>query len=341
MASKDRIQELRSICEECTATPVDGLVSKPEWGEFDFLDVKDDLSLVFDILKDFLTLPVHILPEQTIQGFSTQLQPLQQTIEEIKSFSIKSDNPSHTRDDIAHRLKDHVQRVFTDSQQWIPYLAYRKGGFQTNIEKLSSTLNDAKELLSDAKEEVQSKRAQVDETVAAAREAAASVGVAHFTAEFSKEADRLATSAKWWLGGSGLFGLSALVTASLFLLYPPKADGLEMVYFAAGRIAILGMLFYVTVWCSSVYKALMHQVTINRHRANSIKTFQAFTQAASDDAMKDAVLMETTKAVFAQVSTGYLAKEAGGDNAGGSQLRIVDLAREAPKALDPKSSPPS
>lgn len=40
--------------------------------------------------------------------------------------------------------------------------------------------------------------------------------------------------------------------------------------------------------------------------ANALKTFQAFIKAASDDGTRDAVLLETTRSIFALSPTGYL-----------------------------------
>ncbi|MFZ1547427.1 MAG: hypothetical protein WAT12_10065, partial [Candidatus Nitrotoga sp.] len=61
-----------------------------------------------------------------------------------------------------------------------------------------------------------------------------------------------------------------------------------------------------TIWCGRIYKALKHQSTVNKHRANALKTFQAFVKAASNDNTRDAVLIETTRSIFASSPSGYL-----------------------------------
>ena len=48
------------------------------------------------------------------------------------------------------------------------------------------------------------------------------------------------------------------------------------------KIALLVLLFSATVWCSKNFRALKHQVTINKHRALSLQTFQAFVGERSD-----------------------------------------------------------
>jgi len=72
------------------------------------------------------------------------------------------------------------------------------------------------------------------------------------------------------------------------------------------KLAILLVLITATAWCGKIYKALLHQSTVNRHRALSLQTFQAFSSAASDLQTKDAVLMQTTKAIFGDAGTGFV-----------------------------------
>ena len=83
------------------------------------------------------------------------------------------------------------------------------------------------------------------------------------------------------------------------------------------------VLFTATLWCGKTFKALKHLSTVNRHRALSLQTFQAFSHAASDDPTKDAVLMEATRAIFGSTPTGYLDAKGGSE----SDLKIIEIAR--------------
>ncbi|WP_257972008.1 hypothetical protein [Vibrio parahaemolyticus] len=55
-----------------------------------------------------------------------------------------------------------------------------------------------------------------------------------------------------------------------------------------------------------MYKATKHQAAANKFKGNSLKTFQAFVKATDDDSVRDAVLVETTRAIFNESATGYL-----------------------------------
>jgi hypothetical protein len=92
----------------------------------------------------------------------------------------------------------------------------------------------------------------------------------------------------------------------------------------ASKVVILSILLTATLWCGRVYKALMHQSAMNRHRALSLQTFQAFTAAASDLQTKDAVLLEATRAIFAPCATGYVES---GTASADSESRVIEIVK--------------
>ena len=320
MITKEFVELLREISKDCIKTPIDELISNPDWGNVNFEDVKTDLERAFDIFNDLLILPINILPDSVINTMMRDAGTLRDTIETIKNFDITSGGYAvRNRDNIANALKRKVDDLYRNSQSWIPYLVYQKGDAQKKIDELA-------DVAASAKNEIETKKKEIEEIVIASREASALVGVTHFTADFFAEAESLKKSAHWWLATTGALGIITLL-ASMRLFYLVATSVTEAFQAIPIKLIILGLLFSATLWCGRIYKALMHQVTVNRHRANSIKTFQAFTQAASNDAVRDAVLMETTKAIFSQHATGYLDKETPGSS---DQLRIIEFAKQMP-----------
>jgi hypothetical protein len=340
MATEQLVNEIREICTTCTSTDIDKLVSNPDWGKLNFETGRSDLQRAFSIFNDLLVLPIDILPDQVITKVIQTGKPLQDTILSIQSFDITTGGDSvQNRDTIVATLKKQVDSFYIDTQQWIPYLLYQKGDIQRNISDLTEAVKNAHGMVESTKTDIETKKGEIDGIIVAAREASASAGVAHFTADFSSEAEKLQDNAKNWLIATGILGGITLVSSIgfLFLTLQPNSS-YATVQIITTKLIILGLLFTGTLWCGRIYKALMHQVTVNRHRANSIKTFQAFNQAASNDASRDAVLMETTKAIFGQGTTGYLDKESGSS---GDQLRIVEMVKHVPKVVSSDSSKPS
>ena len=101
------------------------------------------------------------------------------------------------------------------------------------------------------------------------------------------------------------------------------------------KIALLALLFTATVWCSKNYRALKHQVTVNKHRALSLQTFQAFVGATKDPRTKDAVLMEATRAIFGNTATGF----ADPAHTSESGIRVLEIGKSvAEKEADEATS---
>ncbi len=173
------------------------------------------------------------------------------------------------------------------------------------------------------------KRAEVDEIVDAAREAAASAGVATFTSEFDAEAEMLASGSKGWLWAIVVLAVATVGCAVLSFYWPSlpeDADGWITLRHVVAKVSVIAILFTGTVWCGRIYRALMHQRSINRHRALSLKTFQAFVKATDDPVTRDAVLTAATKSIFANVPTGFVEERVTGQDA---SVNVLDISRSA------------
>ena len=74
--------------------------------------------------------------------------------------------------------------LYTTIAQWIPFLAYQKGDVAENIQKLTTSVNQANTLVSNAKGEMEAKAREISEIITKAREASAAAGAAVFTKDF-------------------------------------------------------------------------------------------------------------------------------------------------------------
>ena len=320
MAQNEQVERLHQICQDCTSKPVRELIANPDWGTINFEAARPKLELAFRLFGDLLQFPVDLLPDHIIASIINNAEQVLMYIDQIKNFTLHG-NAEQSRNEIVSNLNNQIDAFYTEAQGWIPYLAYQQGDVQRRLEELSGAVEESSNILTNAKQEAETKKSEIDEIVVAAREASASAGVAHFSSDFMAEAEKLEKSARWWLWGTGGLTLVTLVVASVFLCMDEPSGLYSVIYHSTTKLIILGTLIAATVWCGKIYRALRHQVTTNKHRANAIKTFQAFSKAASDDAARDAVLMETTKAIFGLSPSGYLDQE----TAGSEQTRIIEL----------------
>lgn len=104
-----------------------------------------------------------------------------------------------------------------------------------------------------------------------------------------------------------------IVVAAAFLYVLPDLNGYQVIQFSISKLVLLGVLIGVTTWCAGNFKANKHQASVSRFKANALRTFQAFVQAGDSQDVRDAVLLETTRSIFAQAPSGFLKEETHGD----------------------------
>jgi hypothetical protein len=87
----------------------------------------------------------------------------------------------------------------------------------------------------------------------------------------------------------------------------------EITRYVMTRVSTFAVLSYLTVWTSRNYRAHRHLQVLNQHRNKALITFQTFVSAAgTDDATKNAVLLEATRCIFNAGPTAYATEERDG-----------------------------
>jgi len=278
------------------------------------------------MLNHFKTLPITLLPDAEMTKLIGGLNAPNDILEKIRDFSIDQQNPKGVRDQLATQIVSAIDTFYTAAHLWIPYLAYQKGDVQKNIEALNKSVKNASSILDDTKVDVETKKEEIDSVVLAAKEASATVGVGHFSSNFGDEAETLKNNAFWWLISTGALAvITLLLTIGLYFFLPIKdeASTAQIIQVLSTKIILITIFFTATLWAGKMYKATIHQMTINKHRSNSLRTFQAFIKASNDVSTRDAVLMETTKSIFTNLPSGYIDNERSASSSNTSIIEVV------------------
>lgn len=335
MASKEQVQKLLELFGEISEIEIDALIYDKDWGSINFESAKPDLERLYSLCNHFKVLPIDQLPGDIADQIYNEATPINQTVSNIREFSIEQSNPSGVRDQYVNEVKANVDRFYKSAHVYVPYLAYQKGEIQANIKQLTSSVGEAEQLLSDTKTSVEGKSGEIDKIVNAAREASASVGVAHFTADFDSEASTMETEAKTWLKATVVLAVGSLVASVYFLFAEPDLGSTaSAIQYVSSKILILILLITATLWCGNLYKAAKHQAAANKFKGNSLKTFQAFVNATDDDGIRDAVLIETTRAIFSESATGYINSEGTGRD---KSTKIVEVVKNGAQTVSAAS----
>ena len=334
LANESLVEALASALEKITRYNDAELISRPEWGVINFEKAKSDIDLVLSIANDLSDLPLHYLTDTVTQQITNHIPKVEAQLKQVDEFNLEGD-PSGKRDGTTASLHQVAEQLQTISSPWIPYLAYKRGDISQNIAQLNKAVSDAQGALSGAETWITDKKDEIGGIVQAAREASASAGVATFTQEFDTESTALSNRSKTWLWLTGILAVVTIVAAIVLYFWPPvpkDANSWYSIRHTVSKVTVIAVLFSATVWCGHIYRALIHQATINRHRALSLKTFQAFVKATEDPRVRDAVLMAATKTVFGAMPTGLID---GGKGDQEPNIQFVEIGKAlAEKAAD-------
>ena len=335
MATEDQLKTIGELLAQVVQTPIDSLVRNQDWGKIDFEKARPALKLAFDLAGHLQQLPLEILPDATANDFSTRIENVRTSVEQIRIFSIETtDNPMHQRDQIVSTVQANAEQLLIGTQGWIGFLAYQKGDVQRSIAALAKSVADAKEIVDKSKVDVASKAGEITEIIRTAREASAGAGVGVFTSDFLAQAGVSETEAEKWLSWTVKLAVLTVVAAigSYFVPIEKDASSAQVVQYVSSKIVTILLLLTATVWCGRLYKASKHQATVNYHRANALKTFQAFVKAASGDQTRDAVLLETTRSIFAIAPSGYLDTS---DSASDPGTKVFEVIKNTTSNVNP------
>lgn len=324
MATQEAAKVLREKIGTALAFREKSLESRSHWGSITFERASPDFRRVFEILSHLSVLPLDYLTDSAVTQIQTEIDHVISVFGRVDQFNIEQQTPTEVRDQLAQEVHGRADQLYTVASPWIPFLAYQKGDVAKNIETLTASVTQAQALVDGAKSTIENRQREIETIITQAREASAAAGAAIFTQDFKNEAGILDTQGMTWLKvTAGLALLTLAFAVAIWLVPVENTDPAFVLQRFGGKLAVLVVLFTATLWCGRTYKALMHLSTVNRHRALSLQTFQAFSHAASDDATKDAVLMEATRAIFGAVPTGFLESKSSSEQ----DLKIIEVAK--------------
>jgi len=302
------------------------IYSRDEWGsKLNFHDYQEDFERLFGLVRIFSDLPYELLPDAQLNQINQAVTPASAHLKAIDVFdSSTANNPQQTITSYGNQVKTHADTVTIQMAQWISYLAYQKGDVSTNIANLEGAIDKGEKLVSSAKERVEKEESEIKKIVQQAQDFAGDKGVTIFTQQFDTESGLNKVEAQNWLKATvGIFSLT-IVTLTIFMY---QLGSVINWYEWVSRAALIGILITAGNWCGKNYRIFRHQEAMNRHKANGLKSFLLFRDAAdNDEATRNTVLLETTRSIFASPDSGFIPQ---GNNSQSSEVRIVDGTRAA------------
>lgn len=308
------------------------IYARDEWGsKLTFHAFKSDFERLFGLAKIFQDLPFELLPDANLTQITQAVTKASNHLQSIDDFDVSTaaNNPQQMVQSLGGQVQTHADAVTVQMAQWISYLAYQKGDVSQNISNLEAAIGRGEKLIDDAKGRVEKDEDEIKRIVQQAQDFAGDKGVTVFTEQFNTEASDNATEAEKWLRFAvGLF-TATVVAVSIFMY---QLVDVTNPYEWVSRATLIGLLISGGIWCGKNYRIIRHQQSVNRHKANGLKSFLLFREAAdNDEATRNTVLLETTKAIFSTPDSGFISSNSN-SNQSGSEIRIIDSTRAAAAA---------
>jgi hypothetical protein len=293
------------------------------------------LSRIHTFARDLSEMgELHELPRAVLEDLGTGLRELYtcvQTVATTRSGVQVADGRASLEDDLIQRLDAAHATCYRAIASWLAlrFVAekdVRETQYLANehVARLNNLANEHLGRINTAVTEIEALKRTAEGAASATLSIAADVGIARHAAHFDEEARRHGRNAKWWLATMATVGVAAVISMVLLGRHASEearaatAMTPYLIQLGVSKLAVLSLFYYVTVWASRNYRTHLHNQTVNRHRHNALRTFDAFLAAAHDRSTKDAVLVQVTQSIFAPQATGHIAPEA--DGAGPASL---------------------
>lgn len=311
------------------------LIRREELGtEMNFADAEDDFEQAINLFKKLNDIDTSLLPNEKLNSLNTQMNDFLSAIDSIKTFS--ATQGLQERNSRISRIKGSNYNTWYNAISPVVSFCTKAGTDYEALQRKAreSVENLSKELVKAAEERAKAQE-EIQETLAAVKKAAAEVGVTQHTTNFKDAADYFAKGKALWT--KVIIGL--LVTIIIYSFVVFWACPIEMkepylyVFLQTSLPRFTGLiaLFYALFVSTNNYRAQAHNYIVNKNRQNALSTFETFVKASDNDEIKNAVLLQTTKAIFSNTQSGYLKNESMGDE--GSQ--IIEIVKDVSKIAKP------
>ena len=310
----------------------------------DFEETNLDIDSILSIAQDLAALPLQYLTKNAATQITQNMEVALNSFREMISLYDKTNSFDSDNVDLQaakHASHTAVTDLIEVASQWIPYLVHLGGEFPKGIKKIKKVATDTEDAALETMQLFVDKRDEVEKIVQATKEAAAEVTVARFTEQFDTEANSLAKQSERWLYATSAFAactIGAAIYSYIQFELPGGAGTGGILGHTLSKLSVIAVLLTGTLWCGRIYRALVHQVTINRHRALSLQTFQAFVKATDDPRVKDSVLMAATKTIFGTVPTGLVDQAQSGQDSNAQIVEVINSTARATRQAVGKAS---
>ena len=304
---KERL-EVKNMVDSITTYTIPELLREDLGPELNFVSIAKLIESYITLFKNILSCDFDEIPIQQIRAISSQGTQAIDVLNNLRDFSLQKypSNPINTRDQLLRNVQDYYSTAIGEIAFIADYFK-PKETFENYQEEAKNALEQIRLLkaeLSSSKETINKELAEILET---ARQTVSEVGVASHAIHFKNEATENLNESKNWL-------IALVITVLLtigwgiacFFIHPDTKDSVDVIQFTVAKLIIISGLYFALSMITKNYKAHRHNYIVNKHKQNSLNSFEAFVKGAGEDLQtKNAVLISATQSIFSAQPSGY------------------------------------
>lgn len=301
---------------------------KREGRDYEFTDIYDQLKRLYESLDDLERNGdfINELPETKEQDIYNYLNSFKDIVSQISAFSPQNGNPQGLRDSLAAQIKSLYSALYERLIQPLDVFLLKK---RMSTRKDTTIIKKAQEELS----KIQVVSDEVSELLESSRKATAQVGVNVFSSVFEDQsADHQRTARKWLIASIILTAsfviIILLITWDTINAIKGIANPVEVLTLFLAKVFPVTIGYYLLYQFIKNYNVSMHLFTTNKHRANVLKTFEAFMKSTDDPKVRDTVLIKASEAIFTGGETGYLSNKLSQQKEEFSPVNLIDIIKK-------------
>jgi hypothetical protein len=183
----------------------------------------------------------------------------------------------------------------------------------TKLSNLDNKVNDYLSTMSEVDSKLSSledARAEVNKMLELLKQTTSEAEISKQTQYFKRSEIEHQEAAKNWLRATGvisallvLFSVASVYFPSLVFTSPDSAYESAQLIFA--KFMIFAVLAFTLALSARNYQTNRHNEVVNRHRADSLETYQALTAASSNPEARDIILNHAASAIYSLHDTGF------------------------------------
>ncbi|MCK4592580.1 hypothetical protein KAT63_04050 [Candidatus Parcubacteria bacterium] len=267
--------------------------------QLNFVDCKTVFEKIFNISNELKEGSIKDLPFSKISSIESHSRVVLNKLNEINKFDPMTQ--SSTRESLINQVNDSYESYYANIFDILNFIKLQKLKPLEMADKVKHNLSVIKE----ASGEADKKLDEINEVLNKTKQVAGETGVAEYSKYFGDEANEHKKEAdKWFKAVIVMSALTIVWGIALFQIETGLSTG-DAIQLSIAKFIVLSVLFYGLVLTTKNYNAHKHNHIVNKHRSNSLNSFESFVKSTKDPATQDAVLLQATQSIFSPQPTGY------------------------------------